>query len=100
MKRIWRRIAFLLLLITVSFWGVAAADMSSEPQNTSEEYFQFDEATGTVTGYAGEGPKDVVIPATIRGVRVRKIGEDAFRGKGLTSVVFPEGLKEIEYGAF
>ncbi len=61
--------------------------------------FKFDEKTGKITNYIGNS-KDVVIPEEIEGVKVKIIGESAFKGKGLKSVVLPEGLEEIWYWAF
>ncbi|MFU1797895.1 leucine-rich repeat protein [Paenibacillus azoreducens] len=64
--------------------------------------FEFDESTGTIINYRDNmGTKpDVVIPETIRGVPVKKIGGEAFRGKNLTSVVIPNGVIEIGESAF
>ncbi len=65
---------------------------------TPEESFEMDEA-GTVTTYTGTDT-DVVIPSTIHGVPVTKIGDSSFRGKGLTSVVIPDSVTEIDSSAF
>ncbi len=44
---------------------------------------------------------DVKIPATLNGVRVTRIGRDAFRNcKGLTSMTIPDGVTHIEGRAF
>ena len=67
---------------------------------TDERYFTFDQATGTITGYSADGPKDVVIPCKIGGVEVTTIGVNAFNGKGLTSVLMPDTIKSIKEGAF
>lgn len=69
-----------------------------------ENAFVFDEATQTITGYRGSRT-DVVIPAEINGVAVKRIGKGAFDGTGkssgkLTSVVIPEGVEEIGEEAF
>jgi hypothetical protein len=52
-----------------------------------------------ITGYNG-GPANVIIPSSIDGVPVRKIGDRAFRLKGLTGVTLPEGLEYIGAQAF
>ena len=44
---------------------------------------------------------DVSIPATLGGVKVTRIGWEAFRNcKGLTSVTIPEGVTYIDFNAF
>lgn len=62
--------------------------------------FVFDAASNTITGYAVNGPRDVVIPAMINGVPVRHIGLLAFSDTGLTSLSLPEGLLTIGPSAF
>jgi hypothetical protein len=52
-----------------------------------------------ITGYTGN-EKSVTIPASIDGVPVRKIGDMAFRLKGLTDIVLPQGLEVIGEQAF
>src|SRR6185503_15091478 len=56
--------------------------------------------TITITGYTGPGGV-VVIPATINGLPVTRIGDDAFNGKtSLTSVTIPNSVTSIGYYAF
>jgi BspA type Leucine rich repeat region (6 copies) len=55
--------------------------------------------TITITGYTGVGG-DVTIPAVIDGLTVTSIGEGAFGGTSLTSVTIPDGVTDIEDGAF
>lgn len=70
------------------------------PPSTAAECFDFD--NGVITGYtvAGECGADVVVPNTIDGVAVVEIGKSAFYKKGLTSVVFNDGLETIGMSAF
>ncbi|GHV72711.1 hypothetical protein AGMMS49940_00130 [Spirochaetia bacterium] len=58
-------------------------------------------ANGTlrITSYSGTA-KNLVVPTTISGVRVTSIGKEAFKNKGLYSVVIPDGITEILDGAF
>ena len=67
---------------------------------TPEEYFYFDEKTGTITGYREAGPRDVNIPPSIDGVKVEYIGWAAFSGCGLKSVTIPDSVLEIGQEAF
>jgi len=62
------------------------------------KYEQNDQGTLTITGYSGT--KQVVIPATIKGINVTEIGAKAFWDKKLTSVTIPVGVTFIGWGAF
>lgn len=66
----------------------------------SEEYFTFDSSTGTIIDYNPEGGLDVVIPATIDGIKVVEIGNEAFMNKQLTGVSIPYGIEIIGDRAF
>ena len=69
-------------------------------KGSNEDWFVFDAATGTITGYR-EYHAYVEIPAAIGGVAVKAIGPEAFRSDySIYGVVFPEGLERIEAGAF
>ena len=58
-------------------------------------------STGYITGYDFAAcPKDLVIPNQINGKNVVGIGTGVFRNKGITSVKFPEGIKDIQAFAF
>ena len=53
-----------------------------------------------ITGFQGE-PEALVIPETIDGAPVVRIGDGAFDQRlGLSSITLPEGLKEIGEEAF
>ena len=73
------------------------------PKNP-EDYFIFNESTNTITGYSSspDAPKDIKIPATINGVNVEHIGNNAFSGQQLTGLSFelPSSLKSIGSYAF
>ena len=53
-----------------------------------------------LTGCAVACVKDLSIPSFINGRNVRRIGNEAFKGQGLTSVTLPDALSEIGSGAF
>ena len=58
-------------------------------------------STGYITGYDFAAcPKDLVIPNQINGNNVVGIETGVFRNKGITSVKFPEGIKNIKPFAF
>lgn len=69
---------------------------------TPEKYFEFSKKTGTITEYYfEEGPKDVIIPKSIGGVKVLAIGTGAFSGcDSITSVKMPDSITKIREGAF
>ena len=64
-------------------------------------FFKFqknDQGTLIVTGYSGK--KEVVIPATEKGVSVTEIGDKAFFGKKITDITIPDGVTSIGDMAF
>ncbi len=66
----------------------------------SSAFFEFNESSGTITGYNDYAPKDVVIPKKINGVDVKIIGTNAFSEKNITSVVIPNTVEVIDTQAF
>ncbi|MDO4793875.1 MAG: leucine-rich repeat protein [Filifactor alocis] len=68
-----------------------------------EAAFEFDEGTGTITAYdqnQNPEPLRLVIPNTIKGKTVKKIGPRAFNAKGLESVYIPNTVEELGEEAF
>ena len=70
----------------------------------TEESFVFDAATQTITAYKGNNTA-VVVPSSIGGIEVKRIGEKAFIGtskgdKKLRKIVVSEGIEEIGAEAF
>jgi hypothetical protein len=64
------------------------------------EWFVFNGA-GTITGFNWEaGRENVVIPWAIGGVPVTAIGDGAFEGSGIVSVIAPQTVKTIGDAAF
>ncbi|MDR0913970.1 MAG: leucine-rich repeat protein [Oscillospiraceae bacterium] len=72
-----------------------------EPEITDYEYeVNFDGVSATITGYTGTGG-DVVIPATLDGYAVTRIGDYAFYYcSSLTSITIPVGVTNIGTWAF
>jgi acetyltransferase-like isoleucine patch superfamily enzyme len=52
-----------------------------------------------ITGYVGV-LQNVKIPSKIRGLPVTSIGDNAFYGKNLTSVIIPDSVTKIGKGVF
>jgi hypothetical protein len=63
-------------------------------------YFEFDSASGTITGYDNNGPKNVTLPSSIGGINVTAVGKNAFRDKQLTGVSILTSITTIGEGAF
>ncbi len=66
-----------------------------------ERNFEFEEKNGgvTVTEYIGSDP-DVTVPAVLNGLPVLTVGENAFRGKKVKTVVLSEGIRTLDWFAF
>ena len=58
------------------------------------------DGTYSIINYHKECGSDVGVPSSIDGNPVTVIGENAFRNKGLTSVVLYYGITELKIGAF
>jgi len=63
-------------------------------------YYTFVESSGTITDYDESHGTDIYIPAKINGKSVVSIAPGAFENKGITSVIFSEGLELIGMYAF
>jgi len=53
----------------------------------------------TITGYVGT-EKNLTIPASVNGKPIDAIGNEAFKNKGLTSVIIPDSIISIGNNAF
>ncbi len=73
----------------------------SNDQLSSKPQFKYtiNEGKVTLTEYIGKA-LDVTIPESIDGMPVTAIGEEAFKGLQIRSVVIPSGVKEIGWFAF
>ena len=66
-----------------------------------EEAIIFNAKQGTIIDYDVDiGGKEVIIPSEINGVKVKYIGENAFRDNNLTSVEIPDSVNSIGENAF
>ena len=51
-------------------------------------------------GYHGNSKDGIEIPSHVNGKPVTVIGEEAFKQKGIRSIVIPDTIEEIEFNAF
>ncbi len=74
---------------------------ASNDQLSSSSDFKYETVNGTVTitEYIGRS-LDVIIPPTVNGDPVTKIGDGAFKSKNIRSVSIPSGITEIDWFAF
>jgi len=90
-----------LATVTLSLALLPALATNSQAAKFSSGSYSYtldgNNATLTQTSIMGG---DVVIPATIDGHPVVRLGRDLFYGVGITSVKFPESLQVIQWGAF
>ncbi|MBO1005306.1 leucine-rich repeat protein [Pseudogracilibacillus auburnensis] len=72
-----------------------------QPLADQSDFETIDNSDGTVKIIAYSGTDtDITIPSEIDGKRVTVIGQSAFRDKGLTSVILPNTVMNIESNAF
>lgn len=96
-----RKIVYsLLICLGVLFGGVVSVNAAT----TDEDCFGFDKDTATITNYKNDrlycNTNNIIIPETIDGVKVERIGARAFMYDYLDSVVIPNGIKVIGNLAF
>lgn len=77
-------------------------DPSYNTTATSASCFTYTTSTdgATITAYSTSCTKTPKIPSELGGKRVVTIGASAFKGKSLTSVTIPAGVRSIETSAF
>ena len=86
---------FVQYLLCLGFLGASSFAFS----NTQFTYNVIQDGI-EVTGCVDECPSDLIIPAEIDGYAVTTIGDLAFTGRGLTSVIIPDGVTNINQLAF
>lgn len=77
---------------------VDAEEGESEETGASVSDFSYEELNGSyvsITGYTG-AEKNVVIPDSIDGFIVQKIGNGAFKNKDIESIKFPDRMDILE----
>lgn len=97
MKKIFS--VFLALVMVIA--AVPAVSSSAVTAEESLQYLEYEIKNGEVciTG-CDESATEIVIPHTIEGYPVKFIEQYAFASSGLTSVVIPESVTNIERAAF
>lgn len=81
--------------------GIPAPEGSTGYVDDSQFAYDFlADGSIVITGYAGAPSGKLVIPGEIQGKPVSVIGESAFKNTEIRSVIIPEGVTEIEFGAF
>ncbi len=73
--------------------------LPEQTSSKSEFNYTIQNSEITITAYTGSSA-DVVIPSSIDGLPVTKIGQSAFEGMSVTSIVIPSGTKVIDWFAF
>lgn len=101
MKRTKQWLAVLLsVVLIISQLPVVALAATSTFTGSDGITYEFDEATGTITGGQLNGSTEMVIPSEINGISVSAIGDNAFHGAGITSLTIPASVKEVGAEAF
>lgn len=78
----------------------ASLDVTSEQAKQCFKFEQLSNGTYSITGYDISCGTEVEVPSKIDNKTVTVIGEQAFKGLGLTKVTLYNGITEIKIGAF
>ena len=92
-----KTIAFLLTAISICLCFVGCGTTTSSP--IEDFSYEFKNGEVTITGYIGTD-LEIVIPDTIEDRPVTVIGENAFQGYDMTSVIIPNTITLIKDRAF
>lgn len=96
-----KRILGIVFIIGVCIVSMIQMDVLADGGETPTTVSAFTFSNNTITKYnVGIGGKDVVIPDSINGQPVMKIGNDAFYNTYITSVKIPDTVTEIGNNAF
>ncbi len=89
----------LSVFISVPFTASAAVEYSFEENGV--RYLENENGELEIVGFNSEtAPEDVVIPETVQGKTVIKVGDTAHYGASFKSIVLPETITKIEQRAF
>lgn len=84
---------------SVPAYGYTIESITAASKDEYEMTFFSVSSDGVLTGYSGSGG-DVVIPSVINDQLVTAIGESAFWGYNITSIIIPNSVTSIGYAAF
>ena len=82
------------------FFGLVFLASSSFAYSNTQLTYNVIDGGIEVTGCVDDCPSDLVIPASIDGLNVLSIVEDAFHSEAIENLTIHEGLKVINRGAF
>lgn len=100
MRKLTKTVSALLTAVMLMGIVLCAPFTVSASTSGDYEYTILDDGTAEITKYKGN-KTGVVIPSKISGYSITRIGKFAFMGsKSLESVVIPESIEFIDYGAF
>ena len=101
-----KRIIFRIIMITILVAGFSAQNVFATDSNAEDQiefyYDLLENGTVEITGFEGTGEGVLVIPQTIDGYRVSRIGESAFSwcDRFTGNLMIPEGITDIGDCAF
>ena len=105
-------LAVLIIVLSAALSGCGGSDEpatitiptvqeTTAPDYTDENGIGYNEKSdGTLEVKTSSENTDIVIPETFKDKKVTSIGKRAFKMSGVTSVVIPDGVKEIKDYAF
>lgn len=101
MCKIKKMLAIVLALLMTFSMFAGMGTVSKADNGTDLFIYEIKDQTVTITGYTDLCSGDIVIPDTIEGYPVTKIGDDAFANcKTITAVTIPDGVTTIGKNAF
>jgi hypothetical protein len=86
---------FTIILLALFCCGIIEAQYTIQASDV-----EFDNLNGVIINYKNKDEKNIVIPSSFDGINVRKIGDYAFKGNNLTTVILPETISTIGESAF
>lgn len=92
-------IIFCILTLTAVLSLSGCGDGKPEASPIEDFTYEFEDGEVTITGYSGTD-LDIVVPDVIEERPVTTIGETAFSGYDMKSIVIPEGVTTINRKAF
>ncbi|MGO3346495.1 MAG: hypothetical protein ACTIM4_14785, partial [Marinomonas sp.] len=96
-------ISFFLVALIIFLSGCSENDPQPVTLTLKDVRFEFakgrHKSRGVITEYVADY-KNIIIPDNFNGMPVTTIGPEAFKGHGLTRVIIPNSVTEIQRDAF